>query len=182
MNQVFEIGLEFEKRGQNWMEHFLCCMWAHVVKLPGTQWRAVSFKIHKPAPAQSDLSGPPPEPCLPSPHPAHPYQCPWVCSLNAHTSVTNVIYFFNSTKLRRSWKQQDNCLKVTLGDWIFKFTWIPQTGRCMWGPNDVWTNREKLAFLHDCGEHAGHTGPQHLSHLLGFFKETVHCKSSCVVI
>lgn len=42
--------------------------------------------------------------------------------------------------------------ELTLEDWICKFTWLPETGRCVWVPNNVWTNQEELAFLHDCGE------------------------------
>lgn len=59
-------------------------------------------------------------------------------------------------------KEKFDCLRVTLEDWICKFTWILETDRCMWVPNNVKTNQEKFAFLHDCGENIG---SQRLSHL-----------------
>ena len=47
-------------------------------------------------------------------------------------------------------KEKFDYLRVILEDWICKFTWIPETGRCMWVPNNVWTSPENFTFLHDC--------------------------------
>lgn len=54
-----------------------------------------------------------------------------------------------------SGKEKFDCLRVSLKGWIYKFTWIPETGRCMWVLNNIRTNQEELAFLHDCGESIG---------------------------
>lgn len=45
--------------------------------------------------------------------------------------------YLKSTKLVRKGKEKFNCLRVTLEEWISKFTWIPVTGRYTWVPNNA---------------------------------------------